>query len=122
MKIIFSKRIKQKELWKTVNSETIKILISYYKRWIFSTIKGENLPSSSKLIKIYVTSVYWEKRIVYMVDLVSKDVFFLFYRDKKDRIWENISIKNKYFKEKLHNYLDLLFEDIKCNDLEIYEI
>jgi hypothetical protein len=122
MKIIFSKRIKQKELWKSVDNETIKILISYYKRWIFSTIKGENLPNSSKLIKIYVTSVYWEKRIVYMVDLVSKDAFFLFYRNKKDKIWENISIKNKYFKEKLHYYLDLLFEDIKNNDLEIYEV
>jgi hypothetical protein len=78
MKIIFSKRIKQKELWKTVNNETIKILISYYKRWIFTTIKWENLLKSSKLNKIYVTSVYWEKRIVYMVDLVSKDAFFLF--------------------------------------------
>lgn len=122
MKIIFSKKIKEKELWKDSNNETIKILIDYYKKWIFNTIKWDKLPKNSKLIKIYVTSIYWEKRIVYMVDMISKDAFFLFYRDKKDKIWENISIKNKYFKEKLNNYLDFLFEDIKNNELEIYEI
>jgi len=57
-----------------------------------------------------------------MIDFISKDVFFLFYRDKKDKIWENISIKNKYFKEKLNIYLDLLFEDIKSNNFEIYNL
>ena len=122
MKIIFSKKIKQKELWKNINNETLKILIDYYKRWIFNSIKWDNLPENSKLIKIYITSIYWEKRIVYMVDTISKDAFFLFYRSKKDKIWENISIKNKYFKEKLNDYLDFLFEDIKNNNLEIYEI
>lgn len=122
MKIIFSKKIKQKELWKNSDNETLKILIDYYKKWIFNSIKWDKLPQNSKLIKIYVTSVYWEKRVVYMVDMISKDAFFLFYRDKKDKIWENISIKNKYFKEKLNDYLDFLFEDIKNNNLEIYEI
>lgn len=122
MKIIFSKKIKLKELWKNNTEETVRILIDYYKRWIFNNIKWDNLPKNSKLIKIYVTSVYGEKRIVYMVDMISKDAFFLFYRNKKDKIWENISINNKNFKERLNNYLDLLFEDIKNNELEIYEV
>lgn len=122
MKIVFSRKIKQKELKKGNSDETIKILIDYYKRWISDTIKWENLPPNTKLVKIYVTSVYWEKRIVYMVDIVSKDAFFLFYRDKKDKIWENISIKNVYFKEKLNDYLDILLQDIKNSNIDIYEV
>jgi hypothetical protein len=122
MKIIFSKKIKEKELWKNKDNNIINILLDYYKKGIFDNIKWKNLPANSRLIKIYTTSIYWEKRIVYMVDLVSKDAFFLFYRDKKDKIWENISIKNKYFKEKLDNYLNFLIEDIKNDNLDIYEM
>lgn len=122
MKIIFSRTIKQKELWKNSKDESLKIIIDYYKRWISVDIKWNNLPKNSKLIKIYVTTVFWDKRIVYMVDMVSKDVFFLFYRSKKDKIWENISIRNTSFKENLNKYLDILFEDIKSDNIDIYDI
>lgn len=121
MKIIFSKTIKKKELWDNSGAD-LKIILDYYKRWIFDIIKWNNLPKNSQLIKIYTTSIYGEKRIVYMINMLSKDAFFLFYRNKKDKIWQNISIKNTYFKQKLNNYLDILFEDIKNNNIEIYEI
>lgn len=122
MKVIFSKTIKQKELWKSSQDESLNIIIDYYKRWIATDIKWSNLPKNSKLIKIYLTTISWDKRIIYMVDMISKDAFFLFYRSKKDKIWENISIKNIYFKETLNKYLYILFKDIENNNIEIYDI
>lgn len=121
MKVVFSKTIKKKELG-NISQDELQILLDYDKRGIFTVIKWENLPKNTRLIKIYTTSASWAKRIVYMIDMLSKDAFFLFYRDKNDSIWKNISIKNNAFKIKLQQYLDILYKDIAENNLEIYEV
>lgn len=122
MKIIFSKKIKRKELGSNPSKLDIEIILSSLKKWIFDKINWDNLPSNSNLIKIYMTTIAWARRIVFLVDNISWDVFFLFYRTKNDKIGENISIKNTEFKKKLNEYLEILFKDISEDNFEIIEI
>jgi hypothetical protein len=67
---------------------------------------------------VYATTVSGARRIVYLFDIVTHDVFFLFLRTKNDRIGENISIKNPEFKKKLKEYLLILSEDLLHDEYE----
>ncbi len=49
------------------------------------------------LIKVYSTTVSGARRIVYLMDTVSGDAFFLFFRTKNDPIGSNITIHNPVF-------------------------
>lgn len=79
------------------------------------------MPIGSRLIKVYATTTQGARRIVYLIDVQSGDVFFLFLRSKNDRLGENITIKNPEFKKKLEEYLAILAEDIGGDNFDILE-
>ena len=60
--------------------------------------------------------------IVFLVDVVSNDAFFLFYRSKKDKIGKNITIQNQDFKKILYSYLSLLDTDLEIGNIDVYKI
>lgn len=119
MKIIFSHRLIKKE---KLSGSDIKEVIKNASKGIYTLIKGENLPKNSKLIKIYSTTIQGAKRIVLLIETVSGDTFFLFYRSKNDKLGQNISIQNPTFKKELHKYLLILKEDIRRNSCSVFEI
>ena len=69
-----------------------------------------------------MTTVSGAKRTVFLIDTSSNDGFFLFYRSKKDKIGENISIKNITFKKALIKYLSILKEDIQNKAYDCFEV
>jgi len=117
MKVIFSKTLIKKEKIEGRKTEIAKA----YSKNIFRRIKGENLPKDSELIKIYTTSIQGAGRLVFLVNVKTKDGFFLFYRSKNDEIGKNISIKNSRFKMGLKKYLLILKGDIQNRNYEVIE-
>lgn len=119
MKIVFSHRLIKKE---ELSSEDVKEVIKNVSKGIYISIKGDNLPKNSKLVKIYSTTVQGAKRIVLLMETVSGDSFFLFYRSKNDKIGQNISIKNHVFKIKLQKYLLVLKEDLAVKNYSVFDL
>lgn len=123
MAIIISHRIKRKEFKKgIIEQNDLKIILRGFKEGIFTVIKGESLSKGSRLIKVYATTVAGARRIVYLVDVASNDAFFLFYRNKNDKIGKNITINNPEFRKLLHAYLNLLDADIDAGTVDVYKI
>ncbi len=122
MKVVFSKRIKEKELGKNTDKRIIDIIVSAIKKWIYDEIKWENLPKNSKLVKLYITASFWDRRAVFLLEVKTWNAIFLFFRDKKDKIGENITIKNKHFQQTLHKYLRIFIEDTQLWNLEEKEV
>ncbi|PIZ75106.1 hypothetical protein COY05_05100 [Candidatus Peregrinibacteria bacterium CG_4_10_14_0_2_um_filter_38_24] len=118
MKIIFPHSLVKKE---KLSNDDIKEVIKNTSKGIYTLIKGENLPRNSKLIKIYSTTIQRAKRIVMLMETVSGDSFFLFYRSKNDKIGKNISIQNQIFRKNLHKYLLILKEDIRSKNYSVFE-
>src|SRR3989339_644749 len=116
MKVIFAKAILKKE---NINAQEKELILKAFKKGIFIIIKGNNLPSNSELIKIYMTTIWGARRIVFLIDTLTKNGFFLFYRSKNDLLGENISIKNNLFKEILKKYLLLLNSALRNKEYEI---
>lgn len=117
MKLIFSHKIKKKELWKHPDTHDMEVIIRSCKKDIYDPIHWD-IPPSTQLIKVYATSKSGAKRIVFLLETETGDRFFLFYRDKDDEIGENVTIKNPAFKEALDTYLNILLEDIDNDDIE----
>jgi hypothetical protein len=84
-------------------------------------IKGEGLPKGSRLLKVYATSPDGARRIVHLLAVADETLFLLFYRDKKDAVGGNITIKNKAFRQQLHKHLELLHQDIQNGAFEVWE-
>jgi hypothetical protein len=122
MKLVISHRIAKKEFKKGIPKVDFQIIVEALGKGIFKEIKGNNLPKASKLIKIYATTINGARRIVFLVDVLSGDAFFLLYRSKNDKIGRNITIQNPDFKKILLNYLDLLSGDLDLGDFDEYEI
>lgn len=123
MKVVITHTIKKKEFSKgTFANKDLQIILKSFKKGIFDTIKGLQLPFNSKLIKVYATTVYGARRIVFLIDMESGDGFLLFYRDKKDRIGRNITLQNPYFKSTLTKYLFLLQTDLANGWYDEYEL
>jgi len=112
MNLIITQSIEKKEC-KKLSKKDLSIIVDTYKKNISSDIRGIGLPPYMKLIKVYATSKQGARRIVFLVDLVSSDAFLLFYRTKNDKLGSNISIKNPFFKKRLHEYLKLIQNDIR---------
>lgn len=117
MNIVFAQRIAKKE---KINSNDQYVLAKSFAKGVFADIKGEDLPKNSRLVKLYMTTVDGHSRAVFLIDVKSKDGFFLFYRSKNDPVGKNITIKNKLFKVALHKYLLILKEDILDKKYEMY--
>lgn len=123
MAVIFSHRIKKKEFKKGIIPQAdLEKILDGFREGIFTVIKGENLPKGSRLIKVYSTTTAGARRIVYLVDVLTNDAFFLFYRSKNDKIGKNITIDNPGFRKALHKYLDLLFTDVEVNTVDVYKV
>ncbi|MDD2916794.1 MAG: hypothetical protein PHH70_03035 [Candidatus Gracilibacteria bacterium] len=122
MKIVFSKRLIRKELGAKPTEDDFLVIRKGYEKGIYESIKGESLPLGSRLIKVYATTVSGARRIVYLIDIESGDVFFLFFRTKNDRIGSNLTINNPEFKKKLQEYLAILFEDLENDNFQVMEI
>lgn len=84
-------------------------------------IKGEGLPKGSRLLKVYATSSDGARRIVHLLSSADDTLFLLFYRDKKDAVGANITIKNKAFRQQLHKHLELLQNDLQEGAFEVWE-
>lgn len=84
-------------------------------------IKGEALPQGTRLLKIYATSPEGSRRIVHLLAVSEGTLFLLFYRDKKDSIGANITIKNAVFRKQLNKHLVLLQKDIENGAFEVWE-
>jgi len=119
MKIIFSHRLVKKE---KLSNDDMKEVIKNTSKGIYTLIKGENLPRNSKLVKIYSTTIQGAKRIVLLIEMVSGDSFFLFYRSKNDKIGQNISIQNPIFKKELHKHLLILTEDLRVKNCSVFDV
>jgi hypothetical protein len=86
-------------------------------------IKSPTKIQNSKLIKINLTSPSSAGRAVFLLELNDDDLLLVMLRTKNDKkIGENITVKNKYFKEELEKNLNLILSDIKNNNYEIFEI
>jgi hypothetical protein len=112
MNLIITQYIRQKEC-KNCSKEDIEVITDSLGKDIYTILKGNSLPPHTRLIKSYATSKHGARRIVFLIDMVSKDAFLVFYRKKDDPIGKNISIKNKFFKKRLHEYLLFMREDIE---------
>jgi len=122
MKIVFAKSIIKNEFGKIISDIDLEVILRSCNKGLMTEIKGYKLPHSSKLVKMYSTTVMGARRIVFLVDVESDDLFFLFYRDKNDKVGKNISIKNEEFKLQLSKYLISLNKDINSGDFEVYEL
>lgn len=123
MNLIIVHSIRKKEFKKgVIQKSDLDIIIKALKKEVYTSIKGRNLPDNTRLIKVYATSVSGARRIVYLIEMVTGDVFFLFFRDKNDKLGKNISINNPVFEKELNKYLRLLSVDIDNNDFEIIEL
>lgn len=122
MKVIIAHSIRKKEFkGGDLPKADLATILKAYHKGIFSLIRDKNLPTGSKLIKIYATTARGARRIVFLVDVMSGDGFLLFYRDKKDRIGQNITIQNPFFREALHKHLRLLMSDIENSNYDQLE-
>lgn len=117
MKIVFARTIVKKE---QITEVDITNITKAFFKGIFVKIKGEDLPRSSRLVKIYMTTLEGARRAVFLVDMESEDGFFLMYRSKNDEVGRNITIKNPKFKKLLWKYLRLLKEDIRDENYKVY--
>lgn len=123
MAVIISHQIKKKEFRKgIIPQDDLQKILDGFREGIFTVIKGESLPKGSRLIKVYSTTVAGARRIVYLVDVLTNNAFFLFYRSKNDKIGKNISINNPEFRKMLHKYLALLSTDMDINGVDVYKI
>lgn len=120
MALIIGSRIRKKEFGYAIPVEDLEVLLRSARVALTTPIKGEGLPSGTRLLKAYATSSRGPKRIVYLLEVSGGDLLLLFYRGKGDPIGENVAIRNKAFKQALHKHLDALAEDLAAGDFEVH--
>ncbi|MGK0456339.1 MAG: hypothetical protein ACJAUA_000638 [Zhongshania aliphaticivorans] len=121
MALIIGNSIRKKEFGEIIPNDDLEIIIRSAKVELATPIKGEGIPKGTRLLKAYATSSKGARRIVFLVEVEEGDLFLLFYRDKKDKIGANITIKNKTFKSQLWKHMDGLLSDIESGDFETIE-
>jgi hypothetical protein len=122
MRLILSQSICEAEFGSTsVPAVHIETLKRSRKIELAAPIKGEALPKGSRLLKVYATTPEGARRIVHLLAVASDTLFLLFYRDKKDPVGANITIKNEAFRMQLHKHLKLLQSDIEAGTFEVWE-
>ena len=119
MALIIGNSIRRKEFGEIIPDDDLAIIVRSTKVRLTTPIKGESIPKGTRLLKAYATSSKGARRIVFLMEVEGGDLFLLFYRDKKDKIGANITIKNKAFKSQLWKHLDGLLADIESGDFEV---
>ncbi len=117
--IVFAKRLIKKE---KITLKEKSVIVKVCQKDIFTKIKGQNLPNTSSLIKIYATTIEGARRLVLVLDEEIGVGYVLFFRKKDDVIGKNISIKNPNFKKSLQKYLQILDEDMDNDNFEIVDL
>jgi hypothetical protein len=122
MRLVLSKSICEAEFGETsVPALHVPPLKRSCASELAAPIKGEGLPKGSRLLKVYATSPDGARRIVHLLAVADDTLFLLFYRDKKDAVGANITIKNKAFRQQLHKHLELLQKDLQEGAFEVWE-
>ena len=119
MAIVVSHRIRAREFGKAIPEQVLPVLLRTARVVLATPMAGAELPAGTRLMKAYATSPEGPRRIVYMLQVETGDLFLLFYRDKNDPIGANISSKNPAFRAQLRKHLALLLEDINRNQVEV---
>lgn len=122
MTLIIGNSIRRREFGDSIPNDDLEVIIRSAKAELTTPIKGGGIPKGTRLLKAYATSPKGARRIVFLMEVKGGDLFLLFYRDKKDKIGANITIKNKAFKSQLWKHMDDLFSDIQSGDFKIIEI
>ena len=122
MALIIGNSIRRKEFGDNIPNDDLEIVIRSAKAELATPIKGEGIPKGTRLLKAYATSPKGARRIVFLMEVEGGDLFLLFYRDKKDKIGANITIKNKSFKSQLWKHIDDLLFDIESGNFEVIEV
>ena len=58
---------------------------------------------------------------MHLLAVAEDTLFLLFYRDKKDSVGANVTIKNPDFRKQLHKHLALLRKDLEKGAFEVWE-
>lgn len=122
MALIIGNSIRRKEFGESIPSHDLEVIIRSAKVDLTTPIKGEGIPKGTRLLKVYATSPKGARRIVFLMEVEGGDLFLLFYRDKKDKIGANITIKNRVFKSQLWKHMEDLLSDIESGNFEVIEI
>ena len=122
MRLVLSKSICEAEFGETsVPLLQIEPLKRSCAAELSAQIKGEKLPKGTRLLKVYGTSPQGARRIVHLLAVADDTLFLLFYRDKKDQVGANVTIKNNAFRRQLQKHLTLLKKDLEDGAFEIWE-
>lgn len=121
MALIIGSSIRRKEFGEVIPEDDLEIIVRSTKVELTTPIKGKGIPQGTRLLKAHATSSKGARRIVFLLEVEGGDMFLLFYRDKKDKVGANITIKNKAFKSQLWKHLDGLLADIEAGDFETIE-
>ena len=87
-----------------------------------TAIKGDQLPTGTRLLKAYATSPNGARRIVFLLEVEGGDLLLLFYRNKKDAVGANMTIQSKAFKIQLDKHLNSLRDDIDSGNFEVVDL
>ena len=121
MALIIGSSIRRKEFGEVIPEDDLEIIVRSTKVELTTPIKGKGIPKGTRLLKAHATSSKGARRIVFLLEVEGGDMFLLFYRNKKDKVGANITIKNKAFKSQLWKHLDGLLADIEAGDFETIE-
>ncbi len=90
------------------------------KRGLGSPISGA--PSSSKLVKVYLTSKQAAGRAVFLIQLNSGHIIPIVVRLKKDSIGKNITPKNIAFKTLLEKNFEIIKQDLAKGSFDLLSL
>ena len=122
MALIVGDSIRAREFGDSIPDEDREVIVRSAKVELATPIKGEGLPKGTRLLKAYATSAKGARRIVFLMEVEGGEFFLLFYRDKKDEVGANITLKNKAFKSQLWKHMDGLLADIESGSFETIEL
>lgn len=120
MDIIVPHTIKKRELGGTISDEARKLFAEIKERpEIAASISSPRLPARTTLHKVYATTSGGPRRLLFFCRQASGTAtsrierwVLLFYRDKSDRIGNNMSPKNPDFTQQLAKNLQAAMDDL----------
>lgn len=115
--------IKTKELKPVSHNFPLEIIISAAKK--IQSGLGTNIagaPHNTKYVKIALTSAGGAGRGLFLIILKQNFITPVLIRDKKDKVGQNISPKNKEFLQAVEKNLTLIEGDMKNDTFEIINL
>jgi hydroxymethylglutaryl-CoA reductase len=122
MSLIIGDSIRQKEFGAEIPDTDREVIFRSARVDLAKSIKGDQLPRGTRLLKASATSPNGARRIVFLMEVEEGDLFLLFYRSKKDAVGANMTIQNKAFKTQLDKHLNALKKDLNSGKFEVLDI